>query len=223
MLSNGANAYINQNTTLVTMTKAVKPTYFLNLYQTELKLSELKDLEIKHLAETITYDPLPSTLSFNDVFPIKTVSKNAHLIVNEMNENILKFETVALSLGIKKDKLKHRLIHFIKSIISHPYKLVREFAIMEGNEPEKVDRYLNNIRGFSQKITLGQIVDQNIKALHSPNQNKKQLSIPVIIGIAIAAFVAVSVIIALTIYFVMKQKKEPKNDYISQQTMLEDN
>lgn len=223
MLSNGANAYVNKSTTLITMTKAVKPTYFLNFYQTELKLSELKDLKIKNIAEAITYDPLPSTLSFNDVFPIKTISKNAHLIVKEMNENILRFETVAVGLGIKKDKLKHRLIHFIRSIISPPYKSVREIAIMEGNEPEKVDRYLNNIRGFSQKVIRGQIVDFSTNDIHSTKQNKKQLSIPVIIGIAIAAFVVVSVIVALTIYFVKKQKKEPNNDYISQQTMLDDN
>lgn len=222
MLSSGARAYRNENTTMETITKAVQPTYFLNTYKTLLKLSQLKDLTLSDLANSITYD-YSSRFNFNYAFPIKTISTYADLIDEEMNENILKFETVAKSVGLKAKELKYRLISFINRIISSPYKSIREVAIKTGNDPKTVDNYLMKMRNFSTSVKQGKIISFSNKDIHESKENKKRLSTPVIIGITIAVFVVVSIIVALTLYFVMKKDKKLDNEVLCQQIMSADN
>ncbi|KAK8892821.1 hypothetical protein M9Y10_030069 [Tritrichomonas musculus] len=240
MLSSFASAYVDENTTIATMTRLIKPTTFLNVYETLQKISQLTDLQIKNLAETITFDTKAKSslhllghehdhehhrpVSFNDIFPIKTIAENAQLLADEMKENVLDFQSVALALGIKKDELKQKIISFIRSILAIPAKTIREIAIESGNDEDDVDEYFEKICGFSKNMTMGKQINLKSKVIQKSKKNKKILTTPVIIGIAIAAFVVVSIIIAVTIYLVNKKKKQvdPNHDFISQQ-MLVDN
>lgn len=121
MLKNGAKSYVDERTTIVTVTKSIQPTSFLNVYQTFLKLSEVKNLKISRLVNAICYDEDSSKTNINDVFPIKTIMKNLNrceLLVNEMNNNVLYIESLSNCIGIEKEKIKEFLSKYLNNCIS---------------------------------------------------------------------------------------------------------
>lgn len=120
MLENGANSYIDENTTIETIVKSIRPTYFLNVYYTAFELSELRNLNVKELVNAISFNKEndPSKPSFDDFLPIQTFVRNSEQLAKEMNQEFLSIGTISKSLGIDKEKLKKFLANIVDPILS---------------------------------------------------------------------------------------------------------
>ena len=105
MIINGANGYVNGNTTMETITRSIQPTYFLNIYETFHKLSQLDSLDVLKLTDAISFDTNSSKFSINDLFPIKFLVMNSKMMADEMKNEVLHIDTIASFLGIRKEKL----------------------------------------------------------------------------------------------------------------------
>lgn len=123
MMKSAAQSYVDESTTIETVVKSIKPTTFLNFYQTFQNLGKVKSLKISRLADSIAYDNSSMNTNFDDVFPIKTIMNNLNsckLMVDEMYNNKLYIETLSKCIGMKKEKLKDILfnnLHYVMSFM----------------------------------------------------------------------------------------------------------
>lgn len=148
MASNAANAYVNDQMTIGSLVKEIKPYTFINIYNTASNINKLESLIVKQLCQSIVFDKpssanlLERTLTINDIFPIQLIAQNSKELAEKMKSNDLKVDIVSKSLGYTPDSLKSTLKSFTSPFTSaSPSQFIKEAALSAGADETQINNF----------------------------------------------------------------------------------
>lgn len=195
--------------------KSLKPTSFINVYETSRKVNEIDQFRFKNLANAITYDGSSSSaelledkMTINDIFPFKTIVQNSNELSSGLQNNQLNLNTVAKSLGTDKENVKQSMHSVVETALSPPSNAIFDSFVAAGYKKEYVRAYIEGIGLFARQVVNGELVktktNEYIKI-------KKGLSPGAIAAIVLGVILAVAIAVFLGVYFGIIRKRQQKS------------
>lgn len=182
MIRNLAVAYKDDKTTFNELIRAIKPTTFLNVFETIYKINQTEELTLHTLAEAITYDNSDSIakllaesrdLTLNDIIPFKSIVLHSEELYTGLSNYNLTIGVISKSLGVTDNYIKEKLNSIIRPIVSVPRDFVKDVITYYFKAQEKdVDAILDNIYDIFSLVAEGKPIKTSATIQPPPSSNE---------------------------------------------------